>query len=432
MNRLFDVINVVGVILEIMIALTFFNTISNKKQFPTYIEKFLNIICIAVQSVVIIIIDKQTVISIILFFIMIVLSLQYNLIWLKRILFSGFLMILYILSEIAIGLILTIIYKVSVEQLSSNILFYTQGVLIAKLIMFVVMKIVGFFSFKSEIKVSKYVFLPLIALPLATFLVVYIMSEFMFIEKPGVGLTLSTIAIISLIISNILVFYMFEYQLKINENEKQEHIIKQELRYKAEYYKELSRRQQITNKTMHDLKNQLFALREIYKNDPVEGMDRIDTICEELLNTYTLKFTGIESVDALITSKFILMREKNIEFSNSIYLSEKNYIDTVDLCVLLGNLLDNAIEANGDVNIKDKYINLDIRQQINYLSIKISNSKKEIINIVDNRIVTTKKHKELHGIGLKSVREIVKKYDGNCLFQQDKNKFEAIILLKNK
>ena len=432
MNILFDIIKVASVLLEILIALNLFKMISNKKQIPIYIEIIINIVCITVQSVVIIFISKQTVVSITLFLLIVVLSFVYNLTWQKRFFFSILLMILYTLSEIVIGLILAMISEVSVEQLSGNILYYIQGVLVSKLIMFFIIKIIGYFSVKSEAKVSRYVFIPFMALPLATFSVVYVMSEFMFQSQPGSSLVISTIAIIFLIISNVLVFYMFEYQLKITEDKKQEQMIKQQLEYKAEYYKELSRRQHITNKTMHDLKNQLFALREIFKSNTKEGIDKINIICEDILSVFTLKFTGIEAVDALITAKLQIMREKKIGFSNSIYIPENNYLDILDFCVLLGNLLDNAIEANAKVPIQNRYVNLSIIQQLDYISINVSNTVSENVKIEENRIITTKNHKELHGFGLKSVKEIVKKYKGNCTFQQIENKFEVIIILKNK
>ena len=431
MNILFDIIKVLSVLLEFLIALNLFKIISDRKQVPLYIEIIVSIVCIIIQSIVILFVHRQSIVSIILFLLIIVLSFVYNLTWQKRLFFSVLLMILYALSEIVIGLILAMISEVSVKQLSENVLYYMQGVLVSKLIMFFIIKIVGHFSIKSEVKISKYVFIPLMSLPLATFSVVYAMSEFMFQSQPDSHLIISTIAIIFLLISNILVFYLFEYQLKITEDKKQEQMIKQQLEYKAEYYKELSGRQQITNKTMHDLKNQLFALRETLTNDTKEGIDKINTICEDILSVCTLRFTGIEPIDALITAKLQIMKEKNIQFSNSIYISEHNYLDILDFCVLLGNLMDNAIEASAKVSVQERFINLCIRQQMNYISINVSNAVNENITIEENKIITTKMHKEVHGFGLESVKEIVKKYNGNCTFRQAEKKFEVIIILKN-
>lgn len=225
---------------------------------------------------------------------------------------------------------------------------------------------------------------------------------------------------------------LIKHRNKITKERSREEFLKQQLKSEAEYYKELSQRQQITNKTMHDLKNQMFALREICSDNPDEGLNKINTICEAILTSYTLKFTGTESVDALITSKIIVMEEKNINFFNSIYISGEIGVDITDMCILLGNLLDNAIEANDNDGIKERFIRLNMLQQMNYLSISISNPTAKATEIIENTIDTTKDNKEQHGFGLKSVKDIVNKYDGSCTFKQNNNVFEVVLMLKNK
>lgn len=429
MNQLFDVINVAGVVLEVLIALSYFKTISNKKQIPTYVEVLICLGSIIIQSVVILTVAQQVVVTVVLFLIVLGLSFVYRQSMLKRLAFSAILMVMFLLAEMVIGLILTMILKVSVEQLSGNVLYYMQGALISKLIMFVIIKIVGLFSIKSEVKISGGIYTLLMTLPVATGMVVYVLAEFAYESMATSLLAMSTIAAILLIAANILVFYLFEHHIKLTDSRNKEQLIKQQLEYNVNYYKELAHRQQITNKTMHDLKNQLFALREILKENPKDGTERINDICEDVLASYSLRFTGIEAVDALITSKVQTMEEHGIKFSNSIYISMENTLDVFDLCVLLGNLLDNAIEANQKVEIKDRYISLNIIQQFDFLSINISNAVNENVKIDKTGIATTKKNKELHGFGLQSVKEIVNKYNGNYTFRQQQNNFETIIMV---
>lgn len=94
--------------------------------------------------------------------------------------------------------------------------------------------------------------------------------------------------------------------------------------------------------------------------------------------------------------------------------------------------MDNAIEANLNVPVQDRFISLNITQQQDYLSINVSNPVMELVKIGKSGIATTKKHKELHGFGLQSVKEIANKYNGNCTFRQSEGIFEVIIMLKNK
>lgn len=431
MNNLLDITNVVSVIFEILIALSFFEMISNRKSIPKYIEIIISLVFMFVQSIIIVNVKEQVIVTSTFFIMVLAISMLYKLSMFKRIIFSIVFMLFFMLSEMVVGLILTMFLQIPIENLSKEILYYIQGALVSKLLMFAIIKFVGFFSVKSESKVLKYVYIPFAALPISTFLVVYIITEYTYKSEDEKLLTMSVVASIFLIVANVLVFYLFEYQLKITEIQKEEQMLKHQLEIKAQYYKELSRRQQITNKTMHDLKNQLFALHEIYKNNPKEGMEKIEVICADILSAYTLKFTGIESIDALITSKLLIMKENNIKFFNNIYISKDYNVDIMDMCILLGNLLDNAIEANNEVNEENRFVNLLILQQRDYVSINISNPTGKKFNL-NKGMTSTKKHKELHGFGLKSVNEIVDKYDGNCILKQEDGIFEVLIMLKDK
>lgn len=92
---------------------------------------------------------------------------------------------------------------------------------------------------------------------------IYVMSEYMYKTEDGRLIVLSAITAATLIVSNIVLFYLFEYQLREAEARKEQQMMRQQLEYKAEYYKELSIKQKYSNKAMHDLKNQLFALKKL-------------------------------------------------------------------------------------------------------------------------------------------------------------------------
>lgn len=430
MKALFDVINIFGVVLEILVAISFFDEVSDKKQIPAYRGEGVCLAFIMMQSIVIVHVKQQAFVTIILFFMILGISFIYKLTMSKRILFSIMIMILYLLSEMVIGLVLTQLANVSVEQLSQDVLYYMQGAVMSKLMVFVIIKIIAFYSIKSEAKIAGYIYVPLMVLPMVTFLVVYVLAEYTFPSQDKMLLILSTVAAAGLILANMLIFYLFEYQIKMTEAEKRQQLLKQQLEDKVEYYKELSRRQQITNKTMHDLKNQLFGLAEALKKNPQEGTDKIYNMCKDILLPHSLQFTGMEGVDALITTKIQLMEKRSIKFSHSIFMSENNDVDILDLCVLLGNLMDNAMEANEKVPMEDRFISLKIVQQKDYLSINVSNAIVEYVKIGQAGIATTKNQKELHGFGLPSIKAIADKYNGNYIFRQNENEFEAIIMLK--
>lgn len=301
----------------------------------------------------------------------------------------------------------------------------------SKVIVFIIVKAISYFSTASDTKVSSSFYVALLVHPVATFLVVFVMSEYMYVANAGRFMGLSVVAVIILIVSNVLLFYMFERYQRVVEEKTRQKMIERDLEYKAQYYKELSDRQRITNKTMHDLKNQMFALKELLQLDVNEGMEKINSLCDDILLSKAVKYTGNETIDALIGVKNQRMNDMNIAFNPSVYMSNINKIDTFDMCILLGNLLDNAIEASEKVDKEKRNIQLIIKQRETYLSIQICNVVDGQVSICENKIATSKSHRELHGFGLNSVAEIVKRYNGNMVFKQEAEWFKVILMLEN-
>lgn len=434
MNEIFRVIDIIGVIFEIFIGLNLFKCVANEKS-TNRLYRYINVcVLIVIQCIVIVYVRQQIIVTIMLYIVLICASLQYELSIAKRLLYSGFVIVIYSLAEFLTGILLSEITGIGVVELCKNVMYYAQGVLISKLIVFVVVKFISYSSVKTQVKIDKRVFIIMAALPASTVFIVFAMADVLYTISPYRINTLLVIAIILLIVSNVFVFYMFEYQLRVTEEKNKQELIKQNLENKAVYYEELSNRQIITNKAMHDMKNKLFALKQLCRDDGRESMEVIDNLCDDIGAAYTLNFTGIEAVDALITSKSLVMKEKNIQFESSIYVAKENYIDLTDWCVLLGNLLDNAIEANENINStgNGKYVFLKIQQKNNYVSIDITNSKSlDAIKIDMSNIVTGKQNKAIHGFGLRSIKEIVDKYYGNMIVEQKDCIFEVIIIIKN-
>lgn len=128
----------------------------------------------------------------------------------------------------------------------------------------------------------------------------------------------------------------------------------------------------------------------------------------------------------VISNKLNYARQQGISVNSTI--KEGTYlIDEIDFCIILGNLLDNAIEA--EQNVKSKNINLFIAEDKGVIYAKIQNNIEEPNHI--KLFETSKTDKVNHGIGIRSVKEIIKKYDGTIRFNVMNNKFEVSLLLKN-
>ena len=139
--------------------------------------------------------------------------------------------------------------------------------------------------------------------------------------------------------------------------------------------------------------------------------------------------TGNGIADALLSEKQRQASAYNtiIEFNGML---PQDILSPTDLCVILGNTLDNAVEAcqkiNSDAN---KIISISCNCTSGFLFLTIRNPINESIPIHNNYVATTKENKTLHGFGLLSLHSVVKKYDGSVKLIASNNLFTANIEL---
>jgi len=341
--------------------------------------------------------------------------------------------VLIILSEIFTGVIIAAITKDSVEVITANIFYYIEGVLISKTLVLILAKAIQYKKLPSGSKISKALYVPIFAMPFSTMLIIYVISEYAYSLVKVEAVSFVAVAVMLLVLSNILVFYLFEKQLQQDEQTKKSILIQQQLQYQTQYFKELSDKYKLSNKTIHDTKNQLFAISAaISDNDVDMAKSKIDELCKNAAGGENSIRTGNDALDALINTKYNDNKELNIKFKHNIIISAKNKVDNIDLCIIIGNALDNAIEACSKIDKSiEKEIMLKIRQVKDHLAIEMTNPTSEKIEKENGKLVSGKKEKELHGFGMQSMEEIVNKYNGNLNYSQKDGFFSLKIYVQN-
>ena len=180
----------------------------------------------------------------------------------------------------------------------------------------------------------------------------------------------------------------------------------------------------------HDMKNHLLCIANLLQNHPDNSQQAQDYI-QKLLNQQEISqrkviFSGNESLDAILNTKQIAAHQYGINF-DIVIADSLQFMSADDICVLFGNLLDNAISAAGQTDTKQ--INLNIQPQDTYVSIVLANSVKEDVLTSNPTLKTTKQKKDGHGYGIKNVRKVVQKYHGLVRFYEDSGMFVSDILL---
>lgn len=432
MNGLFYIIDAVGIALELLVAFAFFDQTLGKQVPIGRGQKLFFFSAILALSLVQLGTKSSLVFSITLFVILLLVAFTYRVTIWQRLLFSVILIVLFILAEMVIGLLLSMIFRLSVDEITSNPFLYMQGVLVSKLFMFAAVKVLHFFSHPHEGRETKWLFVPLVFFPLSTFLVVHLIGGSLSAQTSTTQLILPLVTVVLLIGSNVLLFYFLERQLQFVEQHHQEQLVRQQIEYQAIYYKSLAEKQRVSNKAMHDLKNELLGIRDLLNANTSQGMERLNEICAAAFSAQNMTCTGNDTLDGLISMKHQQMQEYGISFKSSVHMPVTNCIHTLDLCVVLGNLLDNAIEATSQLPLdKPRQISMAATQINHYLSLKITNTVAQPVALGEDGPQTTKSEREQHGFGLKSVQEIAGKYNGTCSFCNGDNTFSVVVMMQN-
>ena len=149
------------------------------------------------------------------------------------------------------------------------------------------------------------------------------------------------------------------------------------------------------------------------------GIEKFDLIERKI-------WTGFSSFDFVLNYKKAEFDRKRINFFLDIDIQQIE-IPEDDLMIILGNLLDNAMEAAE--KCENKYIKLKSRNINNMLLLKIENSSTQLPQVKNGVFISNKNNKNEHGFGIESVKRIVDEHEGEIHFQYSENYFQVEILI---
>lgn len=202
-------------------------------------------------------------------------------------------------------------------------------------------------------------------------------------------------------------------------------ILNQQNEYRSEYAKNVKMQYDEIRRIRHDMKQSYAVIESLLKeNKSAEALEFIEKNGSVLAK---LKFSidaGNDFVNAILNSKLSIAKEHGIEVICSIS-GNISGVEDIDLCNLLGNILDNSIEANEKI-VKNRFIELNINSDETKMLIKVINP---VAHDVSDKLTTTKSRPELHGFGTKTIKAIAEKYNGIAEFYNENSQFETQVLL---
>lgn len=161
----------------------------------------------------------------------------------------------------------------------------------------------------------------------------------------------------------------------------------------------------------HDYHNHLQSLKaymDMGENE--KARNYLDELELDLDSIRQMIESGNVNLDAILNSKLSLAVKQEIEVDYKAVVPEKLTVSDIDLCVLIGNLIDNAVEACEKIEEGRAFLRLYIGVLKHQLYISVANSTTELVRKLDEEYITTKRGN--HGHGLKRINKIVEKYGG--------------------
>ena len=349
--------------------------------------------------------------------------------WTKAIFHSAVVTGLLVACETLMIAVYNLLFDVNAASESNSLVIVFVSIT-SKLLFFAVCRFIKIFSIKDK-TVNRWSAL-LFAVPISSMLCMLII--FNQSEKLQLGFAeniLNGIVSVMLLSSNLLVFYVYERALKNEQELSEMRLSEQRRELDYEYYRMLEENKKETRVVIHDIKHHLNLIRCMALESNDKAIARyIDSFQQASYFGKPELHSGNKIADAVISQKRLICQKKGICFVFEHNNTDLSFVSDFDLCAIVSNALDNAIEAAE--KSKDKFIRVSFYPSENncFCFLEFVNSCDERPLCNRNGFISSKKGR-YHGIGMHSIRHTAEKYCGEVLAQYTEDKkFRTTVMLQ--
>lgn len=229
---------------------------------------------------------------------------------------------------------------------------------------------------------------------------------------------------------NVVTFYLYD-SLSRNYIKQKEHAL---LKQENELYSKQCRMMEESTKELqifrHDLKNRMLGIcRYLDAGQLSEADDAIRELSGVMEKNTLRSVTGNLAVDSIINYKLQAAILNDADVKTDIAVPAELEMNVADLSILIGNLVDNALEALQMVPSDQRSLYLKVVVSHNRLILQITNPYVQEVKYENGEIISSKPDSDKHGLGLKSVKRIVEKYEGGIVIHHENHLFSVDALL---
>lgn len=220
--------------------------------------------------------------------------------------------------------------------------------------------------------------------------------------------------------------YVFEkaedYQNQLNH---------QQAGYYARQYQEIERKQEMTRIQRHELKNSYITIETMARQGDTQGIIAfVHERFQELDQQYSVVQTGNIAVDAVLNYKLSMAQQLEIQTEQSFNIPVEMSLSPIVLCAVLGNGMDNAIEACRNLPKSQRWISVSMAVEKRNLFIEIVNTfDGKIRSDSKGKIQTRKEDTVNHGFGLDVMRRLLHEKNGTMMVHWENNRFHLQVII---
>ena len=346
---------------------------------------------------------------------------------LKSSLFHGLaLMISVFISEFTVFYFSSLIIKDAVFVTENSL--HLQS-LISMLLFFLISRILARLSIRENAGKSWGTWAGLAVLPFSSALVLF---AFRFATKnialePFESICI-LIASIVLFLANVIAYVIYERAETNTQRLMELELANQKNEIDMQYLNLIEKKNQSMQVMTHDYKNHLITIGSM--TDSVEIKEYINNLLGEMSRLDNIGKTQNRLLDVILSKYISVCEEKNIDLEIDIVTDNLAIMNNNDISSLFNNLLDNAVESAEKSATKKMLVQIT-NVMNSYRKIAVINSCDTPPSTKNGELITSKENKETHGLGTKSIKKIVTKYDGELDWEYNENtkEFKFTILI---
>ena len=222
--------------------------------------------------------------------------------------------------------------------------------------------------------------------------------------------------------------WLYAQKLRWDEQERLQQI---KLSMMEENYEQMIRMYKEKSVLIHDEKHHFQTIRELLLQGEYQGATNyVEKIAGELERSGSRVWSGHPMLDLILNIKMEDVKKYRIDIDIKFDDMSGLVVDEIDICALVSNLMDNAVEANLKVECPDeRWIKFYGERRGSLWIINSSNPVAEKVVMEDGKLKSSKKDKVAHGYGSESIRRVLNKYNGDVSYQIEESRFAVTLFL---